>query len=321
MVMLFMTGMVMNAQEAYEKAKTFDNMYIGASIGATTPLDLNQVFPLNPTFNLRVGKELTPAFGLEIDGTSWFGDHGLQYSKTFFKATNVGLNGVLNLSNIFCGYKGTPRCFEVKTVTGIGWLHNYGPSGDNLSSKTGLQFDLNFNGGSAIFIEPSIIWNLTQTDKVIFDKNYAQLGVSLGYAYHFMCSNKTHSFKVYDIGALNDKINRLQDELAKKPTEKIIEKTVTKTVDNNWFIFFAQNSDELTGGAKEVLDRIESGTTVNVIASASPEGKQEYNQTLSEHRAAVVADYLTKRGVKVNSVSGVGVTSETSGRVAVVSIK
>jgi hypothetical protein len=116
-VMLFMTVLVMNAQVAYEKAKTLDNMYLGVSVGATTPLTFNHMFPVNPTFNLKLGKELTPSFGLEIDGTSWFGDNGLQPSKTFFKATNVGLNGVLNLSNILCGYKGYSRCFELKTVT------------------------------------------------------------------------------------------------------------------------------------------------------------------------------------------------------------
>jgi hypothetical protein len=320
-VMLFMTVLVMNAQVAYEKAKTLDNMYLGVSVGATTPLTFNHMFPVNPTFNLKLGKELTPSFGLEIDGTSWFGDNGLQPSKTFFKATNVGLNGVLNLSNILCGYKGYSRCFELKTVTGLGWLHNYGPKGDNLSSKTGLDFCFNLGGGSSINVEPSVIWNLTQDNEVKFDKNYAQLGLSLGYVYHFMCSNGTHNFKLYDIGALNDKINRLQEALAKKPTEKIVEKVVKETTTDKWFIFFAQNSSDLTDGATEVLDQIPEGTTVDIIASASPEGTQAYNQTLSEHRAATVADYLTKKGIKIGSTNGVGVTGETSGRIAVVSIK
>ena len=57
---------------------------------------------------------------------------------------------------------------------------------------------------------------------------------------------------------------------------------------------------------------------MNITASASPEGTKEYNQKLSEKRAAVIADYLTKKGVKVNSYEGVGSEDENSNRIAIV---
>jgi outer membrane protein OmpA-like peptidoglycan-associated protein len=120
-----------------------------------------------------------------------------------------------------------------------------------------------------------------------------------------------------------DEINRLNEELAKKPTEVVVEKVIPSTntvaaiqVPSTYVIQFAKNSSVLSNAAKEILDGI-SGS-VNITASASPEGTKEYNQILSEKRAAVIADYLTKKGVKVNSYEGVGSEDENSNRIAIV---
>ena len=67
-----------------------------------------------------------------------------------------------------------------------------------------------------------------------------------------------------------------------------------------------------------------SGVTaknVKVVATASPEGTAEYNKRLSEKRAAVVCDYLTKKGVNVVSAEGLGVKGDASGRVAIVTVE
>ena len=93
---IFMVATSSNAQVAIEKSKATDNIYIGAGIGATTPLSFNSVFPVNPTLNVRLGKDFTPDLGFEIEGTAFFGDNGMYPSKTFFRAVNLGLNGILN---------------------------------------------------------------------------------------------------------------------------------------------------------------------------------------------------------------------------------
>ena len=80
---------------------------------------------------------------------------------------------------------------------------------------------------------------------------------------------------------------------------------------------FATASSSLTKEAEFVLNQIGNDIIVDVTATASPDGSAEFNQRLSEKRAAVVADYLTKRGVKVNSWAGKGVSVET-GRSAIV---
>ena len=147
LVVMFTTMLSVNAQVATENAKLFDNTYVGVEAGVTTPFNFNSVFPVNPTVGIKFGKELTPVFGLEVEGLASFGDNVYRYGynsstpvweegpfnvhnngtvNTFIKATNVGLNGVINWSNLLFGYQGTPRFFEVKTNTGFGWLHYFG---------------------------------------------------------------------------------------------------------------------------------------------------------------------------------------------------
>jgi hypothetical protein len=346
-----------NAQIATENRKAFDNVYVGIEAGVTTPLNFDPVLPVNPVAGLKIGKEFTPIFGLELEGMAVFGDNFYRYGyesstpvwtegpfnihqngdvSTFVKATNVGLNGVINWSNLLWGYRGAPRAFEIKSNTGLGWLHYFGtytpdyPIGgikiagksNVLTAKTAL--DLVFNLGSkkahSILVSPGIYWDLNEDGNIKFNKNYAQLGVMLGYIYHFKTSNGTHHFKTYDVGAMINEIDRLNSDLAKKPNEVVKYVEVIKTdkimSPATWVVQFARNSSILSDEAKNVLDGVYGN--VNIVASASPEGTKEYNQKLSEKRAAVVADYLTKRGIKVNSSEGIGSVNDSSNRIAII---
>ena len=369
--LLFMFALIMgvvsaNAQIATENAKFFDNTYVGVEAGATTPLNFNSVFPVNPVIGVKIGKELTPVFGVEIEGLAVMGTNFYRYGfngsiptdgafnvhkngsvNTFVKATNVGLNGVINWSNLLFGYNGTPRTFEVKTNTGIGWLHYFGtyspkfeiggyvPAGRKnvLTAKTAvdLAFNLGAKKAHTITVSPGIYWGLNAVDNIKFNKNYAQFALMVGYTYHFKTSNGTHHFKTYDVGAMIDEINRLNEELAKKPKEVVVEKVVEKKVElpatdavsvadkngETWIVTFATGSAKLTREAKFILNQVGNDAIVNVTATASPDGSAKFNQKLSEKRAKAVADFLTARGVKVNSAEGKGVDSE-KGRSAVV---
>ena len=362
MFMLCFSFVVANAQIATENRKALDNIYVGVEAGVTAPFNFNSIMPLNPVAGVKIGKEFTPIIAIEAEGLAVFGDNFYRYGlnsstpaweygafnvrndgsmNTFIKATNVGANLVLNWSNALWGYKGTPRVFEIKTNTGLGWLHYFGDFTTNkvggfkpISDRNALTFktaiDLAFNIGKkkahTITVSPAIYWNLSESDVIQINKNYAQLGVMVGYTYHFKTSNGTHHFKTYDVGAMIAEIDRLNEELAKKPTEVAVEKVVAAPVTTNavaaiqvpstYVIQFAKNSFVLSNAAKEILDGI-SGS-VNITASASPEGTKEYNQKLSEKRAAVIADYLTKKGIKVNSCEGVGSEDENSNRIAIV---
>lgn len=326
MSLLFTLCSFTYAQTAYEKSKILDNTSISVVGGATTPLDFNSVFPVNGVAGIKLQKDLTPVFGLNVEGLASFGDNHYGDASTVVKSINTGLNGVINLSNLLCGYNGTPRKFEVSTETGIGWLHNWTGHSNYLTSKTGaiLSFNLGKEKAHSVIINPTVYWNLSKTGKIQFNKNHAQLGLLVGYVYHFKTSNGTHSFKAYNIGAMNDEINNLKAELAKKPTEIVKEVIKTEVVTNtigNTVVFFAQNSSELTGTAIAELSKIPSGSKVSIIGSASPEGSAEYNQKLSEKRAEIVSKFLTENGVIVENCIGTGVTDTTSGRIATITIK
>ena len=340
----FMTAINANAQIATENSKLFDNVYVGVTGGGFTDLSFDNVFPLNSAAGLKVGKELTPAVALEVEGLAFFKNSAFNPwdVNTVVKATNLSLNGVLNWSNILCGYKGTPRTFEIKTNTGIGWLHTWNLAVNNLTAKTGVDFAFNFGKTKAhsIVVSPVVYWNLNKKKNALspiqFNKNNAQVGIMASYVYHFKTSNGTRHFKTYDVGAMMDEINRLNDELAKKPTvvEKVVEKVIIKEApvttnavgfakknDAVTYVFFAKNSYYLTDEAKTILDNVDTAFEVDVEGFASPEGNSEYNLKLSKKRAQVVADYLANKGVKVGTVTGKGVSGETSARVATVKEK
>ena len=332
LVIAFMMAFTANAQIATENAKLFDNVSVGVEAGVSTPLDFNSVFPLNTVAGLKIGKDFTPEFGVEAEGQVFFNDNNVgRWTSTFVKGTNVGLNGIVNLSNLFGGYLGTPRTVELRTNTGLGWLHRLNSGGNNaLTAKTALDLDFNLGNKKAHVIEfsPGVYWVIgDQGRKIQFNKNLGQLALFVSYKYRFNTSNGTHNFKTYDVGAMINEIDRLNSELAKKPTE--VERTIVKEVEvpirmieqRSSYIFFAQDSYVISDYGKATLDNIDANEVVDVIAYASPEGTDTYNKALSERRAAAVADYLTKRGVTVNSWNGYGTVDETTGRVAIVTVK
>lgn len=337
MMLMAFSAVVVNAQTAVQTSKVFDNTFIGVEGGVSTPLTFDNVFPLNSTVTLRVGKLFTPVVGAEVEGTTWFGsragyaDRFDGYTHNAFRGLYVGLNGLVNLTNLFYGYNGSPRIFEVSAVAGPGWIHTFTPNnGDkyhnHLGAKTGLNlaFNLGKTKAHTLSINPSVLWNLSvpgnKYGQLAFNNKGAELYIGVGYTYHFKTSNGTHHFKVYDVGALNDEINRLNEELAKKPKQVEVVKQVvtTNTVveTRERVVYFSQNSDVLTDDAKAILDNVNG--TVKVDAYASPEGTEQYNKELSQRRANVVADYLRTKGVTVTEAIGHGVVGETSNRVAIV---
>lgn len=331
-ILTLLCTLTATAQTAYEKANILDNTSISVVGGATTPLDFNSVFPLNGVAGLKLQKDFTPTFGINVEGIASFGDNHYGNASTVVRSINTGVNGVVNFSNLICGYLGTPRKFEVSTETGLGWLHSWTGHKNYLTSKTGIV--LSFNIGKArahsVIVNPAVYWNLSETGKIQFNKNHAQLGLLVGYTYHFKTSNGTHAFKLYNIGAMNEEINDLRAELAKKPTE-IVHETVRETVREvvrvdtvtlgNVVVYFAQNGYGLTNTAKASLDQIPEGSKVSIVAEASPEGTEQYNLTLSKKRAHAVAVYLKNRGVVVDNAEGIGTTNQASNRVATIILK
>ena len=209
------------AQRAYEGANLGDNWSIGIHAGVTTPLTYSAFFPnMRATWELGIGKQLTPFFGMGVEAMTSINTTA---SKTAFDNTNVSLLTSVNLSNLFAGYWGTPRLFEIETVAGLGWLH-YAQNGNgdrnSISSKLGLNFNFNLGEAKAwtIGIKPALVYDLNACGErnVGFNANRAAWEITAGLKYHFRCSNGKHhiSFaKLYDqaeVDALNEQVNNLR---------------------------------------------------------------------------------------------------------------
>ena len=354
------------------ESKTFDNFYVGINGGVATKATGHAWLKgLNPNAGLRIGRWFTPVFGLAVESNAYFSNKPYKSTGTAVRFLNSSLLGTVNFSNWFGGYKGEPRCFEVVGLYGLGWGHLFGkpehlfdyyaylPAGkqiahrNNLTSKAAI--DLVFNLGEKkawqFYVEPSITWGLNDAvydgvypiaylghSTMQYNINKAYVQLNAGFIYKFKNSNGTHNFTVArlrdqaEIDGLNAEINRLRDELAKKPREIVKEVEVVKEVpgqnvvrevkvEDLVFVTFAQGKSELTADARKALSNIQPGKHVQIVGTASPEGNPELNQKLSQARADAVAQYLLTRGVAVDEATGKGVQGTTSNRLAVVYVK
>lgn len=222
-LVLCMAVIAANAQKAVEGNKFTDNWSVGFNAGGTTPLT-HSVFFKNMRAVLGVGldKQVTPVLGLGFEAMTSI---NTTPSRTAFDNTNLSVLGTLNLSNLFGGYAGAPRLFEVETVAGIGWLH-YAVNGESdlnsMSSKLGLNFNFNLGEEKAwtLAFKPALVYDMSAdgTDNVCFNANRAAWEFTAGLKYHFSCSNGKHYFTIVkpynqsEIDALNDQINNMRRE-------------------------------------------------------------------------------------------------------------
>lgn len=218
--------------------KAGDNIYIGANFGVSTPLKGYRVLGnLTPELGIRFGKNFTTVFGMAIDADMHFASSPKDYNlygeyyrldtKTFVDNTNISLLGTANLSNLFGGYKGEPRSFELIALGGFGWGHRYGNSElEALTSKIGLDFAINLGKDKDIqvFAEPSITWDILGSEEVLnvldYHNDRAHLSFKLGLNYKFKNSNGKHNFSIEqlrdqsEIDDLNARINDLRGTIA-----------------------------------------------------------------------------------------------------------
>jgi outer membrane protein OmpA-like peptidoglycan-associated protein len=215
--------------------KAGDNWYIGANVGAATPQqkfgDKGFMKGFAPKLGVRVGKNLTTVFGLAADADVYMlsksDSKSMMGNKTFLNSFNLSLLGTFNLNNLFAGYQGEPRSFEVIALGGFGWGHAFGGAdrANALTSKAALDFAFNLGSAKAIqlYIEPALVYYLqswsagvVQTAALQYDSRKALFQLSAGVNYKFGNSNGTHNFvkaqlrDQNEIDQLNAKINELR---------------------------------------------------------------------------------------------------------------
>ena len=324
-----------NAQtEAVLRGGDFwDNWYVGSRMGGTMNMNGKGFFKsARPAFGLGIGKQWTPIFATEIQGLGYVNTSN---SRTMFDASDVSLLGTMNLMNLFGGYEGIPRTFEIEALTGIGWLHHYmNGAGDtnDLSARVGLN--LNFNLGESkawtFSLRPAVAFNLTgdfPEKKVNFDRENARFEVLAGLTYHFSGGNGEHYFTMVPVSdplivaAMNEEVNELRELVAAKDVELVgladellvVQKqlnecrskaasaagdtmSVVETV-----VAFRFNEALVETSQMPSIERVAAylnenpNVNVTVNGYASPEGTEEYNLKLSQRRADAVKSILVDK--------------------------
>lgn len=222
------------------ESKLLDNIYVGVNGGvATKTTGHGWLGDLNANAGLRVGRYITPVFGLAVESNVYFSNQPYKSVGTLVRFMDTHALGTLNLSNLFGGYKGEPRPFEVSAIYGLGWRHIFGAGamhvGDNMmTSKAGLDFAFNFGKNKAwqLYIEPAMVWALTgnQTtqefdNRAQYNINRSMFQLNAGIVYKFKNSNGTHNFTIAElrnqaeIDGLNAKINDLRSDLDGKDAQ------------------------------------------------------------------------------------------------------
>ena len=364
-----------NAQNtAITANKAGDNWYIGANAGVATTLtkqtpDGGFFKALAPTFGVRVGKNLTTVFGLALDADMHFksNEKWASASKTFVEDINVDLLGTFNLSNLFAGYPGEPRAFEVIALGGFGWTHGFGNVDpligsinkvNGINSRVALDFAFNLGAAKAwqLYIEPSLTYGLHAWVEGVdaggnfnYDINNSAFSIKAGVNYKFGNSNGTHNFAIAqlrdqaEIDGLNAKINELRadnnakdgqlsakdqqiadlkkklaDCEARPQTAAVVEKTENVLQPH---VIFRQGKSTIDPAQYASIEMVakymknHKDAKVKVQGYASPEGKAEFNQKLSEKRAEVVKNALVKRykiAADRITIEGLGATDKLS---------
>ena len=333
-------GAAAQQANALQESKFFDNWSIGLNVGAATPLTHSAFWGnMRPQVGIELTKQITPVFGLGFQGTAGVNMLNTypyeETSCTAFDITNVSVLAKINMSNLFCGYNGVPRLFEVEAVAGAGWIHKYWhgdrPGDDNaFSTKYGLNFNFNLGEKKAwtVAFKPAIVWDMDDMPRgVDYDANKAYVELMAGVTYHFKNSNGTHYFKkvrAYDqaeVDGLNAKINDLRSSLrdAKGQVERSngeirnLQRQLndcrnsksTQTVKGadglESVVSFRQGKTVVDATQHANIERFASYMKDNPDAKAvikgyaSPEGGAAINKKLAQKRADVVKSILVKK--------------------------
>ena len=323
-----------SAQNIIERPTFGDNWNIGIDAGATTPLKGHSFFQnMRPTVGLHFGKQLTPLFGVGVEGVFGINTssvNGHRHSHTAFDNSYVGGYGTFNLTNAFLGFSCDPRPFGLEAVAGIGWSRDYIANHhdpNDISTKFGLNFNFNVSENFSIALKPSVLFNLTGNNSEYknmgFNARRANFNIAVGFNYNFgpgfECVVPVDNSA--EIAALNNRVNTLRADIdgrdaalaaanAKnaeltaalaaanaKPAQVVKENTLSSVR----YVFFKIGSSKITADQMPNVEMIAAylknhpKAKVQIRGYASPDGSLEFNERLATARAESVKNSLIKK--------------------------
>lgn len=287
---------------------------------------------------LSVGKWATPVFGMRLKGQANWGTQVNGNSgpaNPTFNQFSVSMQPMLNLTNLFCGYK--PRLWEISLYGGAGAFYNSSKDAFsmlydlgvfntwNVTNRLHVNLDVYTRAGERDL--DFVVRTGTGTRKGLKSRDL-QVGFSVGVGVNLgkvgwdnapdmdaILANHRNQ-----LNALNSSIAGLQAEnadlknkLAQKPREVEVVKTISEFKSTSASVFFNINKSVIASkkdlvNVKELAELAKStGKTIVVTGYAdSKTGSAAYNQSLSVKRANAVAEELVKMGVSRDKIETVG---------------
>ncbi|MBD5355711.1 MAG: OmpA family protein [Bacteroides sp.] len=325
------------AQQAIETPKFGDNWSLGLKGGVTTPLTNDPFFKsMRPVVGLQLDKKITPTFRVGAEGLFSINTSNVRgpHSSTAFDDSYVGAFGAVNLFNLFGGYPGYVRPFEIEAQAGAGWGHRFETAIKDINyfgTKAGLNFNFNVSDEVTISVSPSVIWNMTgspvEQSTASYNANRANFNVTAGVAYNFG-GNGFKTVRPYDqaeVDALNGQINELRgvvdaqaaenaaltataaglaaqvEQLQNMPPKVVDKVQIKNSLESVRYVFFKIGSSVIGADQQPNVEMIAAylnnhpGSKVVIKGYASKDGPEELNIRLANQRANSVKDALMKR--------------------------
>ena len=335
------TAVSAQTKDKYYSESWKDNIYIsvGGGVQATTNPDTKFGKSITPLVNLSIGKLINPIWGFRGQVYGWsskmetnYPFESLNAPKVERKENYIGINldGTLNLTNLFCGYK-PGRVFELNFFAGpsMNVVKNYchwdvvysehktvedghtvikkeldydrtRPTGHELrclvGASLGLGAKFNINPKWAIDVEargqvtPSVLGAYSSGNTDGYLHLTAGATYTFGGKKFVSCSSKV------DQNAINDELNKYRDELAGPRA-----------------VFFKIGSAKIDDYGKVNIQLAAKLMKANPdkkykIAGYcdSATGSAKWNKELSEKRAQAVYDALVNEGVSEKQMELIG---------------
>lgn len=215
--------------DTMERPRFFDNWSISFAGGVYHPMYYELKYLVDcsglvGTVELR--KQLTPIVGLGIEAD---GNYRMTRKERQDPRTVIGAALHVNLMNLFGGYNGRPRLFEIEALVKPAWGHLYRgvkdsriPDENYFATKYGLDF--NFNLGRdrqwALSLRPSITLDVTSKAPTPNFFTYPYQGYNLkktdlnflvGTTYRFRGHDGKRHFRYAAPVTDNDEVERLNE--------------------------------------------------------------------------------------------------------------
>ena len=331
-IMIAFVAMFTMSAQTYVAPKFTDNTYVTLRYGVTGLMKPSSLSSFNyvggtcgdksngfahslaQQTELQFGKWVTPRFAVALDGVvSWDTFSSLHkmsdYTVPFITVSALAKYRFVNTNK-----------FAFTTVTGPGWVHGFVKNGtgkndkNDLMAKFQLEFTYKLTDRLDVDVVPELNYNLTRNGankQPYFDSHDAWYGLNVGITYRLgkQFTECPYKYTQADVDKLNAEINDLRARQPETVTKVVTKEVAVKTVYQHVYVVaFDFSKAELDQAGRDVLDAIPADAVVDVQGEASYPGAKAFNQKLSERRASVVTEYLTKRGVKVANSNGVGAT-------------